>query len=222
MAWNQVHQDCTSSVLSTVPWGGLLSKGQPDLIWTAREIFRFPRQEEILANQDALLKLLDWALTRKSAEAYDLKPELLNGNLKWDELELDYTSLFINAFPTAKAHPFAGWYRGEKIVFGDSDLEMRQFYSRYGVDFDDDQSLPADHIMVELEFLAGMAENYIESGNSYCLLAMQELMSGHMQYWLFQFLETMQKHAQSSYYRNLASVLLVLFTELTEELKGVA
>lgn len=224
MVWDEASNNfiCVFPAASEVPAGYLLTNGMPNLIWTARELFQSPFKEDIIANKNELMELLDLGMEAGLCSAADLRAELDMESCNWDKIEVDFTSLFINSFPTAKAHPFAGWYKGEKIVFGASDLEMRQLYAQYGVDFDVNQPLPADHILVELEFMAGMAENYIKTGDQSSWLALQDMMNGHMRYWIFEFIEAMEKHAQSSYYRIMASVLSVLFIELQKQLKGVA
>lgn len=223
MVWNQVCSDpvCT---LSDIPnmrdgWSAI---DEPDLFWTAKEVFRYPVQEQVTANKQVLIELLDWAVAKGVAAAEELRLELQMDSLDLTELEVDFTALFVNGFPTAKAHPFAGWYNGDKIIFGDSHQEMLHFYTRLGITLDLDQSIPADHIMVALEFIASMVENYVHTGSQLFLQALKEIVNLHLQNWIFDFLGAMEKQAHSSFYRNIASILSVLFKELKEDLKGVA
>lgn len=218
MVWNQIGEDSACN-LNENGWSAI---EKPELFWTAKEVFRYPVQEQFTANKQVLINFLDRAAAKGVAAAAELRQELLMDSLDLTELEVDFTALFINGFPTAKAHPFAGWYNGDKIIFGDSHLEMIHFYTRLGITLDIDQSIPADHIMVALEFIASMAENYVHTRDPLFLQALEQHMNLYLHNWIFQFLEAMEKHAQSSYYRNMASIVTALFTELKEDLKGVA
>lgn len=192
-----------------------------NLLWTAKEIFRYPQPQLMIDNADGIKHLADWAkrhqgdLLQTDAAWSDIH------DLDWDQLEVDHTALFINGIPVAKAHPFAGWYAGDTIVFGPTDQKMRDFYCHYGVDIEE-QSLPADHIMVELEFMAMMAERYAQTGEDIYYSAVKEMLTGHMEDWVFKFLEEIVNHAQTEFYRGFAQVLTLLMNELRNELKEVA
>lgn len=194
------------------------------LLWTAQEIFLYPNQENLAEQKNNIQKLLDWVigegLRLDNTDVW--KEALVSGTYNLEQLEVDFTALFINSFPTARAHPFAGWYEGEAIIFGPSDNKVRQFYSRYGVSYDANNQIPADHIMVELEFLARMAEEYERTGEILYYTAMQEMMAGYFENWVFKFLHNMETYAETSYYKSLASILVCLLTKLRKELKGVA
>ncbi|MDD4172442.1 MAG: molecular chaperone TorD family protein [Syntrophomonas sp.] len=191
------------------------------LLWTAKDMFRYPDQENMPEMIADLRQLLDWA---QQARKESFGPETLTSaadNADLDQLQVDFTALFINAFPSCKAHPFAGWYEGDAIIMGPSDNRVRQFYSHYGVECDQLQ-VPADHIMVELEFMAIMAEKFEETGDAFYFAAMQEMMNQHLEHWVLIFLKNIEKNARTNFYRDLAAVLLILFKELTIELKEVA
>ncbi len=192
-----------------------------DILWAAKDLFRFPDRENMPEMKADLRQLMDWAQQVDPdgsgkgnlifpAEEFDM-----------DQLQIDFTALFVNAFPVTKAHPFAGWYEGDGIIMGPSDHRVRQFYSRYGVQCDELQ-VPADHIMVELEFMATMAERYEDTGEAFYYTAMQEMAHQHLEHWVFIFLKNMAENAQTDFYTNLAAVLVVLLKELTIELKEVA
>jgi len=192
-----------------------------EMLYIAKELFRFPDQENLAALQESLARLSDWAGLMDGAGAGTGLDAAAAGDVDLDQLQIDFTGLFINGFPTAKAHPFAGWYQGEGIVMGNSDERMRKFYARWGVECDHRQ-LSADHIMVELEFMALMAEKHEDTGDDIYHRAMGEMMSEHMQHWIFDFLTNIQENARTGFYRGLGAGLWILFDTLTIELKEVA
>lgn len=194
----------------------------PLLLWAAREVFRYPTELQMLQGKEELFSLIDWAEKTGVQGAGALKANVENEAFDIEELEVDFTSLFVNGFPRTKAHPFAGWHLGEEITFGPSAQKMKQFYKRYGIELDPEHTLPADHIMVELEFLAVMIEEYAKTNETVFYFAVEEMLTGHMEKWIYKFLQDMETGANSSYYKNLANVISSLFKELTEELKEVA
>lgn len=193
-----------------------------NLLWAAQSVFLDPDQGWPTHASADILYLLDWAEPQGISGVKDLKAVISDGALDTEPLIIDYTRLFVNSFPTAKAHPFAGWYRNEGIVFGSEERRVRRFYARYGVELQDDQALPADHILVELEFTARLLEEYQRTGDERYYQALVQMIEQHLQIWIWDFLHTMETEAQSNYYRTMARVLNCLFHHLILELKGVA
>ena len=194
---------------------------ESNLLWIAKDMFRYPDPENFCELSADLSQLLDWAQQVGGDHLRDWSLTFSVENLDLAQLQVDFTALFINAFPVAKARPFAGWYEGDAIIMGPSDNRVRQFYSRYGVQCDQ-LKVPADHIMVELEFMAHMAEQYEETGDPFYYAAMQEMMHKHLQHWILIFLKNIEENARTHFYSNLAVALVILFKELTIELKEVA
>lgn len=192
-----------------------------ELLRTAGDMFHYPDHDNLASLQAGLNRLRDWTTTMDENHRGDNGRSDSAQYLDLTPLQIDYTALFINAFPASRAHPFAGWYYGDALIMGSSDRKMRHFYSRYGMECDDMQ-IPADHIMVELEFLALMAERYHETGDVIFQQALQEMMHQHMEPWVFRFLEKVQENAQTDFYHRVAAVMLVLFRELTVQVKEVA
>jgi TorA maturation chaperone TorD len=64
-------------------------------------------------------------------------------------LQNRYVSLFINHLPEVPCIPYGSWYL-EGILMGPSTVQLSNLYREYGFHTQE----PADHIAVELEFLA--------------------------------------------------------------------
>ena len=191
---------------------------QAELLRTAGDMFHYPDHNNLADLQAGLNRLSDWAITIDGYQEDNSRADAAGDLIP---LQVDYTALFINAFPATRAHPFAGWYYGDSLIMGSSDRKMRQFYARCGMECDDLQ-IPADHIMVELEFLALMAERYQATGDVVFHQAMREMMHQHMEPWVFRFLEKIKESAQTDFYQRLAAAMFVLFKELTVQVKEVA
>ncbi len=76
-----------------------------------------------------------------------------------ETLQTEYTRLFINAAPHLIAPPYGSFYLdGDYSLQGKSTEKTRDFYRQYACDITD-TSEPADHIRLELEFLATLARD---------------------------------------------------------------
>ena len=73
-------------------------------------------------------------------------------------LQVEYTRLFINAIPHVIASPYASVYQqSDHDLKGTLTEKTRDFYREQGYDITD-AAEPADHIRIELEFLAALTK----------------------------------------------------------------
>ncbi len=73
-------------------------------------------------------------------------------SLPLEELQAEYTRMFISAYPKLLCPPYESFYR-EGLVYGSSMVATGEWYRKQGLDFTFEGE-PADHVSVELEFLA--------------------------------------------------------------------
>lgn len=189
------------------------------VIWGIKEFFRYPDKEIFIADREDLLKVLQFA-EQSGLNLYEIKEVIHDKKSKLSEIQIDFTNLFVNGVPTAKSHPFAGWYSGDEIVFGDSDKTMLHFYSRYGVIYDRDNALPADHILVELEFIAIMLEEYQNKRDYFYISGLKEMID-HMNKWIPSFVSSIKNNAQTMFYKEVASILELALNMLKATLEEV-
>lgn len=91
-----------------------------------------------------------------AAEQEEIRACRQQGSNFVDTLQIEYTRLFINAVPHIVAPPYGSFYLdGDYTLQGKSSRKTRDFYRQYGYDISD-TSEPADHIRLELEFLAAL------------------------------------------------------------------
>jgi len=69
-----------------------------------------------------------------------------------EELQTEYTRLFITDHPTLTCPPYESYYR-EGSVYGNASVEVREIYESHGLEYSFEGE-PPDHISVELEFIA--------------------------------------------------------------------
>ncbi len=69
-----------------------------------------------------------------------------------EEIQSEYTRMFISAYPKVLCPPYESYYR-EGLLYGNSSVETGEWYRKCGLDFTC-ESEPPDLLSVELEFLA--------------------------------------------------------------------
>lgn len=103
----------------------------------------------------ALLVLLDGIGWQHEAE--ELRRLRSEGTPLLEDLQVEYTRLFLNAFPHVIAPPYGSVYLSDDgMLYGPSAVRTKQFYRERGFDLPGEADLP-DHLTLELEFLAVLA-----------------------------------------------------------------
>ena len=86
-----------------------------------------------------------------------------------EELQVDYTRLFINAVPQCPAPPFGSVYlESGRSLWGRTTEKVRDFYREHGFDIADTTVVP-DEISIELEFLGVLAGRELHKDEDYFL-----------------------------------------------------
>ncbi|MGE5173022.1 MAG: molecular chaperone [Betaproteobacteria bacterium] len=105
-------------------------------------IFSYPTEQN--RRDLGKLSLVEGVAGLRSAE--------ILGAVSLEELQAEYTRLFISAYPKLICPPYESYYR-EGIVYGNSSIEVGEWYQKRGLDFICEGE-PADIVSAELEFLA--------------------------------------------------------------------
>ncbi len=114
-------------------------------------------------------------------------------------LAIEYTRLFIAAFPELSCPPYESVYR-EDIVMGNSTLEVLESYGNAGLKvLENFHDLP-DHVAVELEFLYYLTNNENREAHD-------SFMKEHFSKWIPAFCEQVEKNDRIGFYRHAAAVL---------------
>ncbi len=116
-----------------------------------------------------------------------------------DKTNSDFMRLFIGPDKLLAA-PWGSVYLDEdRLLFNEDTLKVRKFYERYGMMTKKKYSEPDDHIGLELEFLAHLAEQ----GNDE---AMAGFAREFMLPWILRWNDDVRKYARTGYYRGLAGM----------------
>ena len=115
--------------------------------------------DQLFDTLEALLTSLD-----RPAELTALSDWRHRSTDQLDDLRTEYTRLFINAVPHVTVPPYASVYLdGSGILQGPTTERTRDFYREHGYDLAS-ESEPADHLALELDFLAALTgEGQVEA-----------------------------------------------------------
>lgn len=127
----------------------------------------------------------------------------------------DYVTLFVGPQHVA-APPWESVYLSrDHLLFDVQTLQVRSAYALFGLQISQLDREPDDHIGFELLFLshlAAEAAQALEHRNAAeaarCLSAARTFLDTHPQQWANLFVERLERHAQTGYYRGLGQLLL--------------
>ena len=110
-------------------------------------------------------------------------------------LQGEYVRLFINALPEVPCPPYGSFYL-EGALMGESTVRVRNLYLSYGFQTDE----MADHIAVELEFLALLA-TLSESGDA---LGDYDFLLDHLRSWTPEFFDRVEENDEIGFYKDVS------------------
>ncbi len=113
----------------------------------------------------------------------------------------EYTAVFIGPF-SDYVSPYQSTYEGEN-PYGPVTLRIKEKYKKFGYKYDYNE--PADHIGVELAFMAESCREFL-NGNKDELIKQNEMLN-EIEGWVFKFCEKIEKHPEAKFYRGIAKIL---------------
>ncbi len=128
-----------------------------------------------------------------------------------EDLAVEYTRLFLG--PGKHVQPYAAIYLGGAgaSLCGPATVWARDFMERAGFTLTPEHHGLPDHVSVELEFMAGMAEREaraIEDSDieaaAQCRRIQKEFLQDHLGRWLPEFCGRAAEHAELTFYREMA------------------
>ncbi|MBS1250195.1 MAG: Tat proofreading chaperone DmsD [Chloroflexi bacterium] len=137
----------------------------------------------------------------------------MKSNLRIEPLEVDYAALFVGPFKLL-APPYGSIYlESNQRIMGDSTIDASNRYRESGLQVASNFKEAPDHIVIELEFMSflifkeieALKKNDIEEALA-CLGTQNNFLRDHLGAWVSKFTKNVKENAQTSFYRNLASV----------------
>jgi len=141
---------------------------------------------------------------KKYPDINDLNKIALITEKKWEgkpgkkglqALQNNYVNLFINALPELPCPPYGSFYL-EGVLMGGSTVRLKNLYNEYGFQTDE----MADHIAVELEFLAMLStlptHDQIQKDYDFLL--------DHLRQWTPEFFKQVEKSDEIGFYKDVS------------------
>jgi TorA maturation chaperone TorD len=127
------------------------------------------------------------------------------------ELKIDFARLFVGPY-SLLAPPYGSIYlERERKIMGHSTLDLLETYRNAGVDLSDNFRDAPDHIAAELEFMYFLVFKEVEAlENSDIettlgfLEKQRAFLRQHLGAWVFDFADSIEKNAETGFYKNLA------------------
>ena len=107
-------------------------------------------------------------------------------------LQNEYVRLFINALPEVPCPPYGSFYL-EGALMGESTVRVRNVYLSYGFQTDE----VADHIAVELEFLALLTT----LSNRDSLQKDYDFLLDHLRHWTPEFFDRVEENDETGFFK---------------------
>ncbi len=153
------------------------------------------------------------ALGELGTAARECLPEIIGSIPRVDDLGrhmVDYSRLFLGPFKVL-APPYGSVYLEDGKFMGSSSLDAREVYNQEGLNVVLKEA--PDHISVELEFMYLLVLKEAEArDNSDCDHAavlrdkQASFLQTHLGRWIGSFVENIERHAQTDFYRTLGRV----------------
>ncbi|MDD2310170.1 MAG: molecular chaperone TorD family protein [Desulfuromonadaceae bacterium] len=167
--------------------------------------FRYPERTWLIGPYFDLLENISQNLDLNK-DALGLRQSYCASEEGLEELQIEYTRMFINAIPAVVAPPYSSIYLDkEGNLYGRSAVWAKQFYQLHGFDLAGEEDLP-DHLVLELDFLGLLLEEGQED-------AAEQFLSEHFRRWFPSFKERVLNGSTNKFY----STLLTLVDFFTRE-----
>jgi TorA maturation chaperone TorD len=142
---------------------------------------------------------------------------------KIEDLAVDNTRLFVGVGKVLAPLWESVYFSEERLIFQESTLDVRNWYRRFGLEPENLHREPDDHIGLEMEFIAYMANlarQALEAGElENCedlIQAQRQFFSQHLLRFAYQWCLLVIEHAKTDFYRGLAYLVRGSITELAQ------
>jgi len=139
------------------------------------------------------------------------------------QLQLEYTRIFVNAFPSIPTPPYSSVYLGkDRLVWGPSTAQAARLYEAAGLYPSADFAEIPDHIAAEVEFVSYLILEQQKPGQegvtSRELASIEkQFLTDHFFKWIPQFLNRVAENTTTVFYSGIPTIALK-FTEFEEKL----
>ncbi len=191
-----------------------------EIQWLEQAQMRFA-MTDLLANlfrnevDYAILKTLRTSdmIEALNSAGMDLDTDFMNKPVKLlaDELAIDFTQLFLLPGHLISPHESVQTQNGSKILRGPETARVKNYYENIGFNVVKETFMEADHLSIELEFLAHLAQIEVKAWNNNnsqqalnALRYQDDFYNVHLGHWIYDFLTKVESKSQTHFYQELA------------------
>ena len=127
-----------------------------------------------------------------------------------NDLEIEYTRLFINSFNGVPVKPYESVYLSDgHMVSGESTVNVKAFYQAFGVSPMDNYPEPPDHMAIETEFMTHLIIKELHAFEQGDIRRGERFRNGqirflqqHLLCWAWHFSDLVHMHSQHPFYHD--------------------
>lgn len=129
------------------------------------------------------------------------------GEEVFQRLRVDYTRLFVNAYPKVPAPPYGSVYLDDGYVWGKSTVDVLEMYQAYGLEPLASFQEPPDHVGAEFEFMAYLAGAALDGkkDSPRARDGQRAFFQQHLGRWFAAFLHRVQQHDPGGFFGSVAT-----------------
>ena len=153
--------------------------------------------------KDEIKKIVENIKNEKKKENYSLILNILSDESNRENLEAEYTSLFITGYPKTPCPPYYSAYQTGLMVSEHTE-ELYDIYEKYGIELSNEQF--PDFIPTMMEFLTLLLSNNLE----------EEAKGFYSKYlsWLSEFADNIKRNTKEEYFIEISKVLKEFINEV--------
>jgi len=154
---------------------------------------------------DTVRQLID-ACRLHSPTLHELAEAIAEALHDTDELEVEYTRLFVNAYPRLECPPYETVYAEHaRRVMGRSGVEVAHIMDEAGLEVSEGFSEPPEHVAAETELMAYLI--YLELTGDEKARGLAERLRRHLVRWIPEYARCLERAARHRLYRLYARFL---------------
>ncbi|RLE58721.1 MAG: hypothetical protein DRJ35_07315 [Thermoprotei archaeon] len=154
----------------------------------------------------------------------ELKQAILESREDLRGLEVEYTRLFVNAYPKLECPPYETVFRERKrSIMGKHALDIAKIIEELGLEVSQDFKEPPEHVTLEFEIMVYLIYNTLRETGRMDLYCLQWRVFGdHISKWVPEYADCLGNAAKLSLYKVLADYLKKLVETEEKALSGYA
>ena len=182
--------------------------------------FQYPDKDSVTYLKESVTKDLNECLRGlpygdEMRTAYDSLVSVIRSQISTftlEDLQVEYTGLFITAFHDSFCPPYESIYRDDgRRLMGESTVSVKRYYNRFGLGVSQIFKDLPDHIAAELEFMFFLSFNegkFVSDGcdeeRKLCIDYEKKFLEEHMLRWIPDFVECLETSSNPEFFLTLS------------------